>query len=82
MVNQPGLFSPKLWAMYSHVSTQSLQKLQYSLKFTFWSFGNGVSPYHNCCIDGGTSMEYFGFNLIMGQLCIPWMMDEYAAKVE
>jgi hypothetical protein len=25
----------------------------------------GASRYHNCCIDGGTSPEYFGFTLIM-----------------
>jgi hypothetical protein len=24
----------------------------------------GASRYHNCCIDGGTSPEYFGYNLV------------------
>jgi hypothetical protein len=25
----------------------------------------GASRYHNCCIDGGTSPEYFGFTLVL-----------------
>jgi hypothetical protein len=25
---------------------------------------NGASRYHNCCIDGGTSPEYFGYHLV------------------
>jgi hypothetical protein len=27
----------------------------------------GVSRYHNCCIDGGTSPEYFGYHLVWGR---------------
>jgi hypothetical protein len=56
MVKQPGLFSPKFGATSSHVFTQS----QYSQEFTFWPVGTGASRYHNFCIDGGTSSEYFG----------------------
>jgi hypothetical protein len=26
---------------------------------------SGVSRYHNWCIDGGSSPEYFGFNLVL-----------------
>jgi hypothetical protein len=27
----------------------------------------GASGYNNCCIDGGTSPEYFGYNLVRHQ---------------
>jgi hypothetical protein len=25
----------------------------------------GASRYHNCCIDGGNSQEYFGYTLVL-----------------
>jgi hypothetical protein len=28
----------------------------------------GASCYHNCCIDGGTSLEYFGYILVFGEV--------------
>jgi hypothetical protein len=33
-------------------------------EFTVWPVWTGASRYHNCCIDGGTSPEYFGYHLI------------------
>jgi hypothetical protein len=30
--------------------------------------GTGASHYHNCCRDGGTSPEYFGYHLIFSFL--------------
>jgi hypothetical protein len=30
-------------------------------EFTFWPVRTGVSRYHNCCIDGSASPEYFGY---------------------
>jgi hypothetical protein len=27
----------------------------------------GASRYHNCCTDGGTSSEYFGYHLVRGR---------------
>jgi hypothetical protein len=33
------------------------------------SFGIGTSRYRNCCIDGGTSPEYFGYHLVHCQSC-------------
>jgi hypothetical protein len=35
---------------------------QQNPKFTVWPVGTGASRYHNCCIDGGTSPEYFGYH--------------------
>jgi hypothetical protein len=49
MVKQPDLFSPKFGATSSYVFTQSR---------------TGASRYHNCCIDGGTRLEYFGYYLV------------------
>jgi hypothetical protein len=60
MVKQQGLISPKFGATSSHVFTQSSQ----NLKFTVWPVGTGASRYHDCCIDGGTSPEYFGYHLV------------------
>jgi hypothetical protein len=37
---------------------------QYNPEFTAWPVGTGASRYHNCCIDGGTSPEYFGYHLV------------------
>jgi hypothetical protein len=64
MVKQPGLFLPKFGATSSHVFTQSQQKSQYSPEFTFWPVGTGALRYHNFCIDGGTSSEYFGYHVV------------------
>jgi len=27
----------------------------------------GVSRYHNCCIDGGTTLENFGYHLVQSR---------------
>jgi hypothetical protein len=56
MVKQSGLFSPKLGATYLHVFTQSQQNPE----FTVCPVGTSASRYHNCCIHGGSSPEYFG----------------------
>jgi hypothetical protein len=29
-----------------------------------WPVETGASRYHNCCIDGGTSLDYFGYHLV------------------
>jgi hypothetical protein len=55
MVKQPGLFSPKFGATSSHVCTQSPQNV---------AVEPSASLYHNCCIDGGTSPEYFEYHLV------------------
>jgi hypothetical protein len=34
------------------------------LEFTVWPVGTGASRYHNCCIDGGTSPDYYGYHLV------------------
>jgi hypothetical protein len=31
-----------------------------------WPIGIGGLCYHNCCIDGSTSLEYFGYHLVSG----------------
>jgi hypothetical protein len=31
----------------------------------------GASHYHNCCIDGGTSPEYFGYTLVLQKNLLP-----------
>jgi hypothetical protein len=59
MVKQPVLFSPKVGATSSHVFTQS------NPEFTVWPVWTGASRYHNCCMDGGTSPDYFGFHLVL-----------------
>jgi hypothetical protein len=35
----------------------------------------GNSRYHNCCIDDGTSTEYFGYALVEGQMCVRSRLD-------
>jgi hypothetical protein len=60
MVKQTGLFSPKFGATSSHGFTQLSQKSQFNPEFAVWPVVTGASGYHNCCIDGGTSQEYFG----------------------
>jgi hypothetical protein len=60
MVKQPGLFSPKVGATSLQIFMQSPQKSQWNPEFTVWPVGTGASRYHNYCIDGGTSPEYFG----------------------
>jgi hypothetical protein len=40
-----------------HVITQSSQQ---NPEFAVWPVGTGASRYHNCCIDGSASPEYFG----------------------
>ena len=32
----------------------------------------GASRYHNCCIDGGTSPENFGYHLVQRHLTLLW----------
>jgi hypothetical protein len=73
MVKQPGLFSPKFGATSSHVLTKSPQKSQENPESTFWPVSTGASRYHNCCIDGENSSEYFGCHLVLPRLdfCIP-----------
>jgi predicted SPOUT superfamily RNA methylase MTH1 len=56
--------SPKFGTTSSHVFTQSRETLQWNLEFTFRLVETSVSRYHNCCIDGGTSPEYFGYYLV------------------
>jgi hypothetical protein len=62
MVKQPGLFSPKFGATSSHISTQSSQNV--AVEFTVWPAGSNSLCYHNCCIDGGNSPQYFGYHLV------------------
>jgi hypothetical protein len=64
MVKQPGVFSPKFGATSLYVFTQLPQNITvepgiHSLR----PVGTGASRYHNCCINGGTSPEYFGYIL-------------------
>jgi hypothetical protein len=35
---------------------------QWNPEFTGWPVGTGASRYLNCCIDRGTSPEYFGYH--------------------
>jgi hypothetical protein len=60
MARQSGLFPPKFGATSSHVFTL----------FTVWPVGTGASRHHNCCIDGATSPEYCGLNLVYRQKCL------------
>jgi hypothetical protein len=30
-----------------------------------------ASRYHNCCIDGSTSLEYFGYHLVNANIIYP-----------
>jgi hypothetical protein len=64
MVKQSGLFSPTFGATSSHVFTQSPQNVAVEPGIYSWSVGTGVLRYHNFCIDGGTSQEYFGYHLV------------------
>jgi hypothetical protein len=36
----------------------------------------GASRYHNCCIDGGTSPEYFGFRFVLREGSLRSRKDE------
>jgi hypothetical protein len=38
---------------------------QWNPEFTVWPVGTGASHYHNCCIDGGSSPETFGYHLVL-----------------
>jgi hypothetical protein len=40
----------------------------------------GASRYHNCCIDGSTSSEYFGCTLVCKYSCSPTLTKETAVK--
>jgi hypothetical protein len=59
---QPGLFSLKfrgnVFARFHAVAAKLRSRTR---QFTVWPVGTGASRYRNCCIDGGTSPEYFGF---------------------
>jgi hypothetical protein len=70
MVKQPGLFSPKFGATSSHIFMQLPQNVAVEPKFTVWPVRTGALRYHNCCIDGGTSPEYFGHYLVLHGLKI------------
>jgi hypothetical protein len=61
MVKQPGLFSPKFGATFSRSCRKTSQ---YNPEVTVCPVGPGASRYHNFCIDGGTSPEYFGYYLV------------------
>jgi hypothetical protein len=63
-VKQPGLFSPKFGATSLHVFTLSPQNFAVEPEIHSLAFQTGASRYHNCCIDGGTSPEYFGYHLV------------------
>jgi hypothetical protein len=65
MMKQPGLFSPKFGATSSHVFTQSPQNVAGEPEFTICDIGNGALRYHNFCIDGDTSPEYYGYHLVI-----------------
>jgi hypothetical protein len=65
MVKPPGLFSPKFGSMSSRVFMQSPQNVAVEPKLTVWPVRTDASRYHNCCIDGGTSPEYFGHYLVL-----------------
>jgi hypothetical protein len=42
----------------------------------------GASRYHNCCIDGGTIPEYFGYSLVCADFtnCAADQADNFAAQ--
>jgi hypothetical protein len=64
MVKQLGLFAPNFGAKSSYVFTQSPQKTsQLNPEFTALACWTNSLYYHNCSIDGGTSPEYFGYQL-------------------
>jgi hypothetical protein len=56
------LFSPKFGATSSHVFAANGRSR--TPEFTVWPVGIGDSRYHNCCLDGGNSSEYFGYHLV------------------
>jgi hypothetical protein len=64
MVKQPGSFSPKVGAMSPHVFTQSPKSVAVEPGIHTLAFETGASRYHDCCIDGGTSPEYFEYHLV------------------
>jgi hypothetical protein len=41
----------------------------------------GASRYHNCCIDGGTSPEYFGYTLVYFIRDRPVLLDSGIFKI-
>jgi hypothetical protein len=65
MVKQSDLFSPKLGATSSHVFMQSPQNLAVETGIHSLVFGTGALRYHNCCIDGGTSPDYFRYHFVV-----------------
>jgi hypothetical protein len=65
MLKQPGLFSPKFRATSSLVFTQLSLNVAVEPGIHISPFRTGASRYHNCCIDGGTSPEYFGCHLVL-----------------
>jgi hypothetical protein len=62
-VKYPGLFSPNFRVTSLCVFTQSLQKSQQNLDFRDWPVGTNSLCY-NSCVDGGASLEYFGYHLV------------------
>jgi hypothetical protein len=46
-------------------SGRRLRTFPRSWRKTVWPVGTGASRYHNCCIDGDTSSEYFGYHLVL-----------------
>jgi hypothetical protein len=60
VVNKPGLFG----ATSSHFFTQSPQNVAVEPGIHSLACWASASRYHNCCIDGDTSTEYFGYHLV------------------
>jgi hypothetical protein len=54
--------TPNKWVWKLPTSTQLRSTWYTDLLDMVVLPSTGVSRYHNCCIDGGTSPEYFGYH--------------------
>jgi hypothetical protein len=67
MVKQPGQFSPNFGATASHVFTQMPRNVAVEPGMHSLASWTTCLCYHECCINGVTSPEYFGFHLVETQ---------------
>jgi hypothetical protein len=54
-------------------------------EFTLWPVGTGALRYHNCCIECGTSPEYFWIpsrSAVLNNVWRPTVLPVYALLVE
>jgi hypothetical protein len=65
MVKKPGFFLARVrdgvFARFYAVAAKRRSRPRNS---QFGLLGTGASRYHNCCIDGGTSLQYVGYHLV------------------